>query len=242
MKRAPVDGIELEYEIRGTGDPVVLMHAGVCADFFRPLADEEALAAHHTVLRYHRTGYAGSDRIDGPVSFADQARHCRAVMGHVGIERAHIVGHSSSASMALQLAPDDSYAQKNLGRLLLRDAQSQAEGKKLLRQLADGSAPGLVPPSLVGWCHFLLGNNEAAEQWLTVARSTEPNDISVMFDLALTRFAAKNYDTATADYRQALEVTRTKPKKRQRGLLHVAIIDMVDAAAERRIVEQTGER
>ena len=33
MERAPIDGIELEYEIRGTGEPVVLMHAGVCADF-----------------------------------------------------------------------------------------------------------------------------------------------------------------------------------------------------------------
>ena len=39
MQRAPIDGIELEYEIRGTGEPVVLIHAGVCADFFRPLID-----------------------------------------------------------------------------------------------------------------------------------------------------------------------------------------------------------
>jgi 3-oxoadipate enol-lactonase len=104
MQRAPVDGIELEYEMAGSGEPVVLIHAGVCAEFLRPLADP--LAAHHTVLRYHRAGYAGSDRVKGPLGLAEQAAHCRSLMRHVGIERAHVVGHSSSASMALQLALD----------------------------------------------------------------------------------------------------------------------------------------
>jgi 3-oxoadipate enol-lactonase len=121
MQRAPVDGIELEYEIRGTGDPVVLIHAGVCAEFFRPLTDP--LAAHHTVLRYHRAGYAGSDRVEGPLGFADQAAHCRALMRHVGIERAHVVGHSSSASMALQLALDSPSAVQSL---VLMDAARPA--------------------------------------------------------------------------------------------------------------------
>ena len=40
MDRARIDGVELEYEIRGTGEPVVLMHAGVCAEWFRPLLEE----------------------------------------------------------------------------------------------------------------------------------------------------------------------------------------------------------
>jgi hypothetical protein len=31
MQRAPIDGIELEYELRGSGEAVVLIHAGVCA-------------------------------------------------------------------------------------------------------------------------------------------------------------------------------------------------------------------
>jgi pimeloyl-ACP methyl ester carboxylesterase len=121
MQRAPVDGIELEHEIRGTGEPVVLIHAGVCAEFSRPLADP--LAAHHTVLRYHRAGYAGSDRVEGALGFADQAAHCRALMRHVGIERAHVVGHSSSASMALQLALD---APEAVQSLALMDAARPA--------------------------------------------------------------------------------------------------------------------
>jgi pimeloyl-ACP methyl ester carboxylesterase len=58
------------------------------------------------VLSYHRIGYAGSSRVEGPVSIAQQAAHLRSLMRSLGIERAHIVGHSSGANIALQLALD----------------------------------------------------------------------------------------------------------------------------------------
>jgi len=104
--RAPVDGLELEYEVRGAGEPVVLIHAGVIAGFFAPLMEQPALVGAYRVVRHHRAGYAGSDRVEGPLPFTGQATHCRALMDHLGIERAHVVGHSSSACMALQLAVD----------------------------------------------------------------------------------------------------------------------------------------
>jgi len=107
MDRARVEpGIELEYRVRGTGEPVVLVHAGLFADWFRPLLEEPALAAHYRVLSFHRVGYAGSSRVAGPVSIARQAAHVRALMRHLGIARAHIVGHSSGGNIALQLALD----------------------------------------------------------------------------------------------------------------------------------------
>ena len=37
MERAALEGIELEYERRGTGEPVVLIHPGHFADWFTPL-------------------------------------------------------------------------------------------------------------------------------------------------------------------------------------------------------------
>ena len=64
LRRARVDGVELEYEVLGAGDPVVLIHAGVCADWFAPLLREPALRAHR-IVSYHRAGYAGSERVDG---------------------------------------------------------------------------------------------------------------------------------------------------------------------------------
>ena len=106
MSRASVNGLELEYETRGSGEPVVLVHAGIFADWFKPLVDEPALTGRYRVVNYHRAGYAGSSRLVGPVSIAQQAAHLRALMRHLGIERAHIAGHSSGGNIALQLALD----------------------------------------------------------------------------------------------------------------------------------------
>jgi 3-oxoadipate enol-lactonase len=105
MLRANVGDIELEYEERGSGEPIVLMHAGLCAEWFEPLVHEPALAPYR-LIRYHRAGYAGSSHPWGELSISDNARHCRGLLDHLGIERAHLVGHSSSADMAMQLAVD----------------------------------------------------------------------------------------------------------------------------------------
>src|SRR5262245_973451 len=106
MERAAVNGVELEYELRGSGQTVVLIHWGVAAAWAEPLLNEPVLADRYRLLNYHRAGFAGSGSIDGPVTMADHAEHCRLLMQHLGIERAHIVGHSSSAVIALQLALD----------------------------------------------------------------------------------------------------------------------------------------
>ncbi|MPZ17638.1 MAG: hypothetical protein GEV06_06980 [Luteitalea sp.] len=44
MKRARVPGGVLEYEIRGDGEPVLLVHGSHIADAFLPLMDQPALA------------------------------------------------------------------------------------------------------------------------------------------------------------------------------------------------------
>lgn len=106
MSRAALDGIELEYEMQGAGEPVVLVHAGLFADWFKPLLQEPAFTARYRVISYHRIGYAGSSRVAGPVSIAQQAAHLRTLMRHLRIDRAHFIGHSSGGNIALQLALD----------------------------------------------------------------------------------------------------------------------------------------
>jgi pimeloyl-ACP methyl ester carboxylesterase len=106
MDRAALEDVELEYEVRGAGEPVVLIHPGHFADWFTLLLDEPVLRDHYRVLWYHRVGCVGSSHIAGSVSLAQHAAHCRWLMRYVGIERAHVVGHSSSGNVALQLALD----------------------------------------------------------------------------------------------------------------------------------------
>ncbi len=103
-----VNGTGLEYQLRGTGagEPVVLIHWGVAATWAGPLLDQPALASGYQLLSYHRAGFAGSGRLQGPPTMATHADHCHQLMRELGITRAHIVGHSSSAPVALQLALD----------------------------------------------------------------------------------------------------------------------------------------
>jgi pimeloyl-ACP methyl ester carboxylesterase len=105
-QRASVEGIELEYRTVGAGVPVVLVHAGIFADWFEPLLKEPSLARRYRLVTYHRVGYAGSSHVAGPVSIAQQAAHLRALMDRLDIERAHLVGHSSGANIIMQLALD----------------------------------------------------------------------------------------------------------------------------------------
>jgi pimeloyl-ACP methyl ester carboxylesterase len=106
MSRAAIDGVELEYRTFGSGEPVMLVHAGIFADFFTPLCEQRALTEHYLLVNYHRVGCAGSSRASGPVAIAEEARQCRSLMRFLGIECAHVVGHSNSANLVLQLAMD----------------------------------------------------------------------------------------------------------------------------------------
>ena len=106
MDRASLDGADLEYEVSGTREPVVFIHGAFIADTFRPLLAEPSLARHYRLILYHRRGYADSTRASGPVSVALQAADCRALLRYLGVERAHVVGHSYGGDVALQLALD----------------------------------------------------------------------------------------------------------------------------------------
>jgi pimeloyl-ACP methyl ester carboxylesterase len=101
-----IDGTAFEYQIVGAGEPVVLVHGALIADAFAPLLREPALSGRYQLVAYHRRGYAGSGRPDRPLTVADQAADCRRVLRALGIERAHVVGHSFGGAIALQLALD----------------------------------------------------------------------------------------------------------------------------------------
>jgi pimeloyl-ACP methyl ester carboxylesterase len=108
LDKISVNGTDLEYELRGTGagEPVVLIHWGVAAAWAEPLLGQIALAGRYRLLSYHRAGFAGSGPLHGPPTMAAHAAHCHQLMRELGITRAHIVGHSSSVPVALQLALD----------------------------------------------------------------------------------------------------------------------------------------
>ena len=59
MQRAQVNGAELEYDVVGSGEPLLLIHGGLLADAFFPLLAEPRIASSYRVVSYHRRGFAG---------------------------------------------------------------------------------------------------------------------------------------------------------------------------------------
>ena len=106
MDVATVNRIELEYEVRGSGEPVLLI-SPVLADGFAPLVDEPELADRYQLIRYHKRGWVGSTHTAGPVTVEEHAADAVALLEHLGVRRAHVAGHSSGAAVAAQLALDD---------------------------------------------------------------------------------------------------------------------------------------
>jgi pimeloyl-ACP methyl ester carboxylesterase len=102
MPALTVDGVELEYEERGAGEPLMLIHGtGFQTELWRSSLDD--LSARHRVIAYDRRGYGRSQH--RPVR--DYRRHVAdaiEVIERVAQGPVVVVGHSSGASIALVVA------------------------------------------------------------------------------------------------------------------------------------------
>ena len=106
MDRAVIDGITLEYEESGAGEPVLCIHGAFIADAFRPLLSERGLTDSCRLICYHRRGYGGSSRSAENADLAELAEDCQRLLLHLGVRRVHVVGHSFGGVIALRLALD----------------------------------------------------------------------------------------------------------------------------------------
>jgi 3-oxoadipate enol-lactonase len=108
----------LAYDEAGAGEPVLFIHGAFIADAFRPLFSEPALADHR-LITYHRRGYGKSKPAPARMTLAEHAADGSALLSRAGVARAHVVGHSFGALVALQLALD---APELVGTLTLLEA------------------------------------------------------------------------------------------------------------------------
>jgi pimeloyl-ACP methyl ester carboxylesterase len=134
-----VSGVELEYWVKGAGEPVVFLHGGVLMDWFGPLADELSAKGDYQLISYHRPGYGNSTLPSQPISLGGQAECCIALMRHLGLVSGHLVGHSIGACIALQAALQEPGAVASLGLLeppVMTAAPDPSPALKVLRATA----------------------------------------------------------------------------------------------------------
>ncbi len=95
----------IEYMVSGSGEPVLFTHGALLSDVAVPLAAQKPLEGYQ-LIGYRRRGYAASDPRLAPegTTIADMAADAAALLDHLGIHRAHIVGHSMGGIVSLQCA------------------------------------------------------------------------------------------------------------------------------------------
>lgn len=94
---ADINGAHIAYEVAGDGHPLVLIHAGIADsrmwDDLFPL-----FAERYRTLRYDLRGFGRSNMPPGPYSHADDLA---ALLAHLDIGRAYLLGVSLGGQMAL---------------------------------------------------------------------------------------------------------------------------------------------
>jgi len=99
-----VNGLNMYYEIHGTGQPLVLLHGAFSAigtSFGKMLP---SLAKTRQVIGLELQAHGRTADIDRPLTIEGMADDVAAALRQLGIERADIFGYSMGASVALYLA------------------------------------------------------------------------------------------------------------------------------------------
>ena len=100
---APVNGLQMYYEIYGTGEPLLLLHGAFgTIDLWGPFLD--GLAIDHQVIAVELQGHGHTADIDRPIRYETMANDVAALVEHLGIGQADIVGYSMGANVGLRLA------------------------------------------------------------------------------------------------------------------------------------------
>ena len=104
MQHATIPGgIELAYEITGSGPPLVLMHGGE-ADHTQYIAFIPHLAPHFTCIAYSQRDCGATRNPDADFGITDLADDAAALIAALGLKRAHVFGSSLGSVIAQALA------------------------------------------------------------------------------------------------------------------------------------------
>jgi pimeloyl-ACP methyl ester carboxylesterase len=100
---APVNGIRIWYAIFGRGEPVVLLHGGLANSSYWG-HQVRALQRRHQVIVLDSRGHGRSNRNEQPYGYDLMASDVLALMDHLKLRKAAIVGWSDGAIIGLDIA------------------------------------------------------------------------------------------------------------------------------------------
>jgi pimeloyl-ACP methyl ester carboxylesterase len=100
---APVNGLNLYYEVHGMGQPLILLHGGLgSTEMFDAILP--SLSKGRQVIALDLQGHGRTGDIDRPLSCDAMADDVAGLMKYLGIPKADIMGYSLGADVALRTA------------------------------------------------------------------------------------------------------------------------------------------
>jgi pimeloyl-ACP methyl ester carboxylesterase len=100
---APIGDLRMYYEVHGAGRPLLLLHgAYMTVDLLGPLLP--GLAATRQVIAPEQQAHGHTADIDRPITYEAMADDSAALLRHLEIEEADVLGYSMGGGIALQLA------------------------------------------------------------------------------------------------------------------------------------------
>lgn len=103
MSYADVNGLSLYYEEHGSGEPLILLHGGIGAgEMMAPVVP--GLEAGRRVVVVDLQGHGRTADIDRPLRHEQMADDVAALIAHLGLERADVMGYSLGGEVALRTA------------------------------------------------------------------------------------------------------------------------------------------
>jgi pimeloyl-ACP methyl ester carboxylesterase len=99
-----VNGVHMYVETYGEGTPLVLLHGGMLTIDLNFASLIPTLAERHRVIGVELQGHGRTADIDRPITPTALAGDVVGMLDQLGIDRAHVLGHSMGAAVALELA------------------------------------------------------------------------------------------------------------------------------------------
>ncbi|MFN8531331.1 MAG: alpha/beta hydrolase [Anaerolineae bacterium] len=100
---AQVNGIQLYYQVHGSGQPLILLHGGIGAiEMFGPVLP--MLAAGRQVIAVDLQAHGRTADISRPLSLEAMADDIGALIQHLGLGKADVMGYSMGGGAAVQTA------------------------------------------------------------------------------------------------------------------------------------------
>ncbi len=230
MDRLQVDDVVIEYEVRGKGESVLLIHPSLVADGLAlPLFGQPKLADQYQLIHYHRRGWMGSTRGMAPLTFERGAADAAALLKQLQIGRAHVVGHSFGGNIALQLAVDAPELVHSLALLetpLWAVPSGRVNYEQTMLPMLNAYRSGEKEKSVLIFCDAVFGPN-----WQFIVEQTVPGGVqqavhdvdTFIQELGSTQQWPFGTEQAAGIKQPVLSVvgTRSKPFMIEgRGLLH----------------------